>query len=197
MQMQPDFQALFAVSLYPYLLVDTDYVIIGANIATGQPAGSLLGKHIFDAFPSNPDDPESTNLEKVRAAIATGEPQTSELPRYAIPRETPAGAVFDVRYWNAVHTQAEHAAHGDAIAPDVFLLDIGLPDINGNELAQRFHAGPRTGRGMLLAIIGYGQDRDRRETLATGFDHHLVKPIDVGHLFALLAGVHPSGNRLA
>jgi len=115
--MQPDFAALFAASPYPYLLVDTSCVIIGANAAylraTGRVAAALMGKHIFDAFPSNPADPESTNLEEVRAAIAraiaTGEPQTSALLRYAVPRETPAGVVFDLRYWSTVHTPVRDA----------------------------------------------------------------------------------------
>jgi CheY-like chemotaxis protein len=89
------------------------------------------------------------------------------------------------------HGARSALARGDAIAPDVFLLDIGLPDINGNELARRLRAGPRTGRAMLIAITGYGQDRDRSETLAAGFDHHLVKPVDMRQLCALLAGFRP------
>ena len=115
--MHPDFQALFAASPYPYLLVDTGCTIIGANRAYLQAAGqcldALMGKHIFDAFPSNPGDPASTNLEEVRMAIAraveTGEPQTSPLLRYAVPRATPDGTVFDVRYWSAIHTPVRDA----------------------------------------------------------------------------------------
>jgi PAS domain S-box-containing protein len=108
----PDYSALFTASPYPYLLVDTGYVIIGANPAyltsTGRVAGDIVGKHIFDAFPADPSDPESTNLAEVRAsielAISTKKPHTSALLRYAVPRETPEGTVFDARFWSAVHT---------------------------------------------------------------------------------------------
>ena len=59
----PDFAALFNASPYPYLLIDTDYIIIGANRsylqATGRTVDGLVGMHIFNAFPSNPSDPDS------------------------------------------------------------------------------------------------------------------------------------------
>jgi PAS domain S-box-containing protein len=73
--------------------------------------------------------------------------------------------------------------------PDVALLDIGLPEMDGNELARRLRLDART-RGMLLvAITGYGQEQDRLAALDAGFDHHMVKPVDLGKLAALLAGV--------
>ena len=114
----PDFSALFAASPYPYLLVDTQFVIIGANpaylSATGRSADDIVGQHIFDAFPADPSDPESTNLAEVRTsiemAIATGKPHVSALLRYAVPRQTPDGVVFDPRYWSAVHTPVFNAA---------------------------------------------------------------------------------------
>ena len=112
MTKKPDFSALFSASPYPYLLIDTDFVIIGANAAyldaTGRTADDIVGKNIFDAFPSNPADPDSTNVEEVRAsierAIATRVPHTSALLRYAVPRQTLEGTVFDERYWSAIHT---------------------------------------------------------------------------------------------
>lgn len=74
-------------------------------------------------------------------------------------------------------------------APQVCLLDIGLPEIDGNELAQRLRAEPETAHSLLIAITGYGQEQDRKQTLAAGFDHHLVKPVDTKKLAALLAEV--------
>ncbi len=108
----PDFQALFRVSPYPYLLMDRAFNIIGANdaylAATGRSEAELLGRYVFDAFPENPDDPGSTNLAEVRAsilrAIASGEPDTTAFLRYSVPRQTPAGTVFDERFWSTVHT---------------------------------------------------------------------------------------------
>lgn len=112
MTIRPDFSALFTASPYPYLLVDTGFIIIGANPAylraTGRSADDIVGKHIFDAFPANPADPDATNLIEVRnsieRAITTQKPHTCALLRYAIPRETPEGTVFDERYWSVVHT---------------------------------------------------------------------------------------------
>ncbi|GHA80383.1 PAS domain S-box protein [Cognatilysobacter bugurensis] len=73
--------------------------------------------------------------------------------------------------------------------PDVCLLDIGLPDMDGNELARRLRASEQTRDAVLIAITGYGQESDRKSTAAAGFDHHLVKPIDPFVLAGLLAAV--------
>ena len=71
--------------------------------------------------------------------------------------------------------------------PDVVLLDIGLPRMNGHEAARWIREQP-WGRGMLLvALTGWGQDEDRRRSSAVGFDHHLVKPVEIAELLDLLA----------
>lgn len=86
----------------------------------------------------------------------------------------------------------EHGARGaleraKIDPPQVFLLDIGLPEMDGNELAKRLRAQPATANAVLIAITGYGQDSDRGRALAAGFDHHLVKPVDTAKLVAILA----------
>ncbi|HSV45247.1 MAG TPA: response regulator, partial [Ramlibacter sp.] len=78
---------------------------------------------------------------------------------------------------------------GESERPEVFVLDIGLPDMNGHELARRLRAQPATASAVLIAITGYGQEQDRDEALQAGFDHHFVKPVDRGLLEALLAQV--------
>ncbi len=70
---------------------------------------------------------------------------------------------------------------------DACLLDIGLPDINGNELAQRLRALPGMRGALLVAVTGYGQPRDRQQSQQAGFDHHFVKPVDSAKLIGLLA----------
>jgi two-component system CheB/CheR fusion protein len=71
--------------------------------------------------------------------------------------------------------------------PDVALLDIGMPLLDGYEVARRIRAQP-WGRGVtLLALTGWGQESDRRRSAEAGFDQHLVKPLDVGKLLELLA----------
>ena len=72
---------------------------------------------------------------------------------------------------------------------DACLLDIGLPDMDGMLLARKLRAMPQTAGAMLVAITGYGQDNDRRNTQAAGFDHHHVKPVDMKKLLATLAGL--------
>jgi CheY-like chemotaxis protein len=74
-------------------------------------------------------------------------------------------------------------------APDVCLLDIGLPEMDGNELARRLRQLPQTRDAVLIAVTGYGQPQDRDAALAAGFDHHFVKPIDSAKLVAMLADI--------
>jgi signal transduction histidine kinase len=71
--------------------------------------------------------------------------------------------------------------------PDVGLLDIGLPGMNGFELAARLRAEAFGQAMILVALTGYGQDEDRRRSREAGFDHHLTKPADLRQLTALLA----------
>ena len=73
--------------------------------------------------------------------------------------------------------------------PDVFILDIGLPDITGYELARRLRAMPDCAVATLIALTGYGQAGDLEESKAAGFDHHLVKPADPRKLQAILAEI--------
>jgi len=93
--------------------------------------------------------------------------------------------------YGAHETLAALRDPGATAPPDVFLLDIGLPGMDGNELAQRLRAQPATANAVLVAVTGYGQDRDRALTAAAGFDHHLVKPVDIDALQAILADVTP------
>jgi two-component system CheB/CheR fusion protein len=68
--------------------------------------------------------------------------------------------------------------------PEVILLDIGLPGIDGYELARRLRSDVAVGGAHMIAITGYGQPADRERALAAGFDQHLVKPVDPARLAA-------------
>lgn len=72
-------------------------------------------------------------------------------------------------------------------APDVFLLDIGLPDMDGIELARHLRSNSTTSNAILIAITGYGNEQDRKNTASAGFNHHFVKPVDTEKLISLLA----------
>jgi CheY-like chemotaxis protein len=71
--------------------------------------------------------------------------------------------------------------------PDVLLLDIGLPDMDGYELARRLRAQPENANATLVALTGYGQNQDRDEARQAGFDHYLVKPADLNEVNEVLA----------
>jgi signal transduction histidine kinase/CheY-like chemotaxis protein len=76
--------------------------------------------------------------------------------------------------------------------PQVCLLDIGLPDTDGFELARRLRAMPETASSLLIAITGYSQEQDKKKAIEAGFDYHLVKPIDTSQLLSLLQEVSAS-----
>jgi len=82
-----------------------------------------------------------------------------------------------------------------AFLPDVLLLDIGLPKLNGYEVAQRIREQSWGSRAVLIAVSGWGQQEDKVRASAAGFDHHLTKPVDLEELIDLFATVRPAGNR--
>ena len=74
----------------------------------------------------------------------------------------------------------------DTFKPDVVLLDIGMPGMDGYEVARRIRANPANRTISLIALTGWGQDEDRQRSVAAGFNHHLVKPADIEQLRQLL-----------
>jgi PAS domain S-box-containing protein len=78
----------------------------------------------------------------------------------------------------------------EAFEPDVILLDIGLPKLNGYQVAGRIRE-QRGGDVVLIALTGWGQEEDRRRSTEAGFDHHLTKPVEFDALSKLLADINP------
>jgi DNA-binding response OmpR family regulator len=77
--------------------------------------------------------------------------------------------------------------------PDVVLLDIGLPKLSGHEAARRI----RDARGddvTLVAVTGWGQEEDRRRAREAGFDHHLVKPVDLQAITRIIEKARPPAS---
>jgi CheY-like chemotaxis protein len=68
----------------------------------------------------------------------------------------------------------------------VALLDIGMPGLNGYEVARRVRHGPLGRSITLIAVTGWGQDRDKAQAHQAGFDHHFTKPVDPERLSRLL-----------
>ena len=70
--------------------------------------------------------------------------------------------------------------------PDAIIIDIGLPDLSGYDVARTLREQPAFSGTLLIALTGYGSERDRQRARESGFDHHLTKPIDFGTLRAVL-----------
>ena len=77
----------------------------------------------------------------------------------------------------------------DLHEPDILLLDIGMPGLDGYAVASQVRARPWGGRAVLIAVTGWGQDSDKRQASAAGFNHHFHKPVDPEGLVQLVAGV--------
>lgn len=73
------------------------------------------------------------------------------------------------------------------VPPDVVLVDIGLPDIDGYEVARRLRSSAVDGKMALIAVTGYGQTEDERRALQAGFDAHLTKPVEPERLAEVIA----------
>jgi CheY-like chemotaxis protein len=72
------------------------------------------------------------------------------------------------------------------LRPDAVVLDIGMPGMDGNEVARAIRAEAHHDGVRLIALTGWGQEGDRERTRASGFDHHLTKPVDLAALQRLL-----------
>jgi PAS domain S-box-containing protein len=86
-----------------------------------------------------------------------------------------------------VHDGPQAPETAGKFRPDVVLLDLGLPGMNGFEVAKELRRMPHLSNPLLVAITGFGTDSDRRQSELAGFDHHLVKPVDIQSLQQILA----------
>jgi CheY-like chemotaxis protein len=90
------------------------------------------------------------------------------------------------------HDGGEAIPAAEAFQPDVVFLDIGLPGMDGYEVARRMRRQQTGSKVLLVALTGYGQDEDRRRSGEAGFDHHLVKPADPAAVDSILAAMGAS-----
>jgi two-component system CheB/CheR fusion protein len=88
---------------------------------------------------------------------------------------------------HTVHDGEAALTAAQEFGPEIVLLDIGLPNLDGFEVARRLRSQPDLQAATLIAISGYGQDHDRKKALQAGFDNHLTKPVDVQMLLKLLS----------
>jgi|GEM_PF-6876539 len=149
----------------------------GAGFIAHQPSGGASGEepagqraaHVTPGHRVNRillvDDNDDT-LQAVRLLL--------ELEGYDLQVAVNGPAALEIATW---------------FVPEVVLLDIGLPGMDGFEVAARMLAQPDLGHVVLIALTGYGQPRDRERALASGFHQHLVKPVNPSALRQLLANL--------
>lgn len=83
------------------------------------------------------------------------------------------------------------------LRPDVAIVDIGLPEIDGYEVARQLKANADTARIRLVALTGYGQQEDKQKAVEAGFDEHLTKPVDPEALEIAMGSIAPARERVA
>jgi CheY-like chemotaxis protein len=119
-------------------------------------------------------------------------PQSRGL-RVLVAEDDADSAVGLARFLRGIGHEVEIAPDGQAAVeagqarrPDVVLLDISLPVLDGWEVARRLHGHPAGKRPLLVAITGHDREADRRRSDEAGIDLHLAKPVDAGQLRRLL-----------
>ena len=96
---------------------------------------------------------------------------------------------FDGHHVRAAHGGLAALSTASDFEPSVVLLDIGLPGLDGYQIARRLRERPETENAFIVAVTGYGLEADRQHAREAGFDHHIVKPVDPAELQGLLANL--------
>lgn len=130
------------------------------------------------------------------AVVATVAPTTRRTLRILIVDDNVEGAEMLGMLLETSGHQIAYAANGrdgiaaaSTFAPEAILLDLGLPDIEGYEVARQLRAAALTPRPAIVAVTGWGDASHRQRTRDAGFDDHLVKPVDRSRLFELLGNL--------
>ena len=85
-----------------------------------------------------------------------------------------------------VHDGSSALAAASALHPDIVLLDIGMPLMNGYEVCRALRCQPWAVQTPIVALTGWGQEEDQRRATEAGFSHHLTKPVDLAQLDQVL-----------
>ena len=132
---------------------------------------------------SQPADPRhgarpSARLQRHAILVVEDDDDTRAVLRFMLEAE---GARVETAGCGVDGVAAAHRGHFDVV-----LCDIGLPDIDGMEVARRLRGSAGLGRTRLVALTGYGQAEDVRQALSAGFDRHITKPVNLDQLMAML-----------
>jgi CheY-like chemotaxis protein len=107
------------------------------------------------------------------------------------------GVLLEMEGYQVVvtHSGKEALEQAQKHQPSIFILDIGMPDMTGYEVARSIRQSDWGRSALLIALTGWGQNHDREKALQAGFDRHLTKPIDPAELAAVVAELVLDGNR--
>lgn len=150
---------------------------MGSEFVVRLPA--LVGRPAAEPAPEPAEEP-------------AGEPETAGRRVLVVDDNADAAATLAMLLRISGHeVKVAHDGHAALEAartfrPEVVLLDIGLPGLDGYEVARRLRSRPETAHSLLVAVSGYGQEDDKRRSREAGFDQHLVKPVDFAALRAVL-----------
>jgi PAS domain S-box-containing protein len=136
------------------------------------------------------------------AAQPSQAPRQPALPRRILVVDDNRDAASSLALLLQITGNETHLAHDGSAAlaaaerhrPDLVLLDIGLPELNGYEVCRQVRAQPWGREMVMIALTGWGQDEDRRKSREAGFDGHLVKPVDYPALLDLLGSLPAAGS---
>jgi CheY-like chemotaxis protein len=95
---------------------------------------------------------------------------------------------------HTAHDGAEAVRTAERVRPDVVLMDIGLPIVNGYEACRHIRAQAWGASMVMVALTGWGQEDDREQSRAAGFDLHLVKPVDHAELSQVISSARPHAS---
>jgi CheY-like chemotaxis protein/anti-sigma regulatory factor (Ser/Thr protein kinase) len=167
-------------------------VELHAGTVAAHSDGPGRGSRFTVVLPRLASDTDDGDMEPV----ATGMAAPAEALEVLIVDDNVDAAQILAMYIEAVghratvwHSPGKALAYAAERRPDVCVLDIGLPEFDGHELARRLRALPGMADVPLVAVSGYGQARDRERALAAGFDRHFVKPVMAADILDVLDGV--------
>ncbi len=163
-------QAMIQSSPAAIMLLDADGVVQSWNAAAEQMFGWSADEVIGRFLPTISREQRAGFLTMLARVLAG-----NVITGFETTRRTRSGAIVDV----AIHAAPVRRSSG---AVWIGLLDIGLPVMNGYELARRLRADPRHAGMRLIAVTGYGREGDRARSQAAGFDSHLAKPVSLEDL---------------
>jgi two-component system, sensor histidine kinase len=132
---------------------------------------------------AEPPAPEPAKQRRLRILVIDDIPDVADVLKMLLDLEG-----FDTRVAYAGPAALEIAAE---FKPDVVVCDIGLPGMDGHEIARRLRSDPDITPARLIALTGWGAEGEIRRTRESGFDFHLVKPVEANALMELLSQVEP------